>query len=96
MTDDEKRKKIKEMLNDPEFITLSNIIGWAVQVEKNNLPLTLEEHLTLVNATMSFAKRIFPLYEKYQVKVGSETKQDPVGLLGTNPFCVPHFLFVRN
>ena len=25
-----------------------------------------------------------------------ETKQDPVGLPGTNPFCVLHFLFVRN
>lgn len=69
MTDDEKRKKINEMMNDPEYIKLSNIIGWAVQVEKYNLPLTLEEHLTLVNATMYFAKRIFPLYEKYQVKV---------------------------
>ena len=47
-----------------------DIVVFAARLEREDIPLTLEERKLLADATFDFAEAVKPLYEKYGVNHG--------------------------
>ena len=62
--------KINESYSIKNINRIIDIVVFAAQLERENIPLTLEERKLLADATFTFAETVQPLYEKYGVNHG--------------------------
>lgn len=51
---------------DKQLEKVTDIIAFCAKVEREEIPVTFEERLKLVDATITFASTVKPIYEKYK------------------------------
>lgn len=50
---------------EAEVLKIIDIVTFAARLEREAIPITLEERALLIQSTYEFAEKIKPLYEKY-------------------------------
>ena len=50
---------------DKHLEKITDIIAFCARVERDEIPISFDERLKLVDATITFASTVKPIYDKY-------------------------------